>query len=1479
MIGTQLGPYILVEEIAKGGMATIFRAYHPNVDRFVALKVLHRSIVGDPRSVERFQREARLVTRLEHPHLLPIYDYSASHDPPYIVMRYLEGCTLSLVFTKDRLPVSEVIFMMRQVASAMDYAHRQGVVHRDIKPSNILIDQDGNAFVTDFGIARMMGMADGLTITHPGFTIGTPGYMAPEQSTEHINVDHRADLYSLGVLLFRLLTGRLPYQGDTLAELVSQHASAPIPKVTDVDPAIPKELDAIVARAMAKDPEKRYQSASDLSDDLSTVPTPETVVTPRVLRSIARTEIQRIRREREKRHKEIDAILKKYARSDGQAAQPGDNGEPSITSVIDLATLEKVLDAERTRPMRRRRAAIAIGVVALVITLLFSLQNSALFNPGGFAGTQSSGLSVVDMPALDAQMTATARQSRPTPAVQVLRDVTIRSGPGSQYAEVAVLEASEQVDILGISSDGAWFLVVLDDNQRGWVTSSSALITTYGALTLVPVVAAPTDTPTKTLTPTPTATRTPTATHTATSTPATPVVQALRDMSVRGGPGSQYSEVATLSAGMEIDIVGVSEDGAWFIVILENGQQGWITTSSSLVSAAGALTVVPVAAAPSETPTRTPSPTPSATPTLTPSLTPTPTASDTPTITLTATVTEPPTATLTATPATPVVILVRDIVVRAGPGSQYAQVALLQTDDQADIVGISSDGAWFLILLEDGQQGWVTSSTSLVQAYGALTVVPVATIPTEPPTSTPSPVPSETSTPSLTPSDTLTPTPVTPVVELLRDLAVRGGPGSQYFEVATLTAGSMIDIIGVSEDGAWFQVVLADGQQGWVTSSSSLVSAYGALAMVPVAAAPTNTPTKTPTLTPTASPTLTPTGTIPPSPTPTATFIPSPTPIPPGRLPYAADFEELNVLSSWDFDTAAWQVVNEGRSNVLLGTGDLQFPVRIAGLAQPEWAESNATNLVINFSINLDENGDAGRIVFRYSEDGYNVLEVLPGLLLLKRNAPDPNVFNRATERVIGSANVPIARGEWNDISIWLEGDRIFVYLNKRLTMIYADEIEPDLSAGEILLQALSPVRYDNIFVQRAEPASTHFSAEEIPVAWKRTTSMTATSLEMEPGGNRYFSVDNNVLVQPLMQPIRDITMSCRLWVEEGGFTIRLRDNPGGTFVFEGVAGHLNVRQLGGLGQQIRSFQVPNFYNRQRWDEINLTFIGDQLQIYRDGRLFFEDTLENSPAAGVIEFETGPNDRLRIDDCLIAETSTSPNTGARFAYAVIREVNERPFLLLSSDLDENFADPFRTDDWWQDGQDAPGQFINDPDADEHQNFLRITHRGRPTWRLIRNVVGLGIFGAGQNQLNYADSTDVYVTVDVRFPSNNTGSAWLGIRTTPTITGAELTGYRLELRRNLDGTTDAIVRLRNTTEDVIYYENRLLENDVNGPVGAWTTLTALSQNDKVAFFVNDQFLVALDNVAVLGGTVALGVDGGTTADFDDLIIRDTTPSGR
>jgi len=184
MIAPKLGPYELIEEIGRGGMAAVYRAHQPSMERMVAIKVILTNIARDESAVQRFQREARLIARLEHAHILPVYDFDGGHEPPYIVMRYLAGGTLKEVLEQGSLPPAEAGYLLRQVGSALDYAHRQGIIHRDIKPSNIMIDREGNTFVTDFGIARIAAGAEGeRQITATGAIVGTPDYMSPEQAS------------------------------------------------------------------------------------------------------------------------------------------------------------------------------------------------------------------------------------------------------------------------------------------------------------------------------------------------------------------------------------------------------------------------------------------------------------------------------------------------------------------------------------------------------------------------------------------------------------------------------------------------------------------------------------------------------------------------------------------------------------------------------------------------------------------------------------------------------------------------------------------------------------------------------------------------------------------------------------------------------------------------------------------------------------------------------------------------------------------------------------------------------------------------------------------------------------------------------------------------------------------------------------------------------------------------------------------------
>jgi len=262
IIGTKLGPYEIIELVGEGGMAAVYRAYQPNMDRFVAVKVIESSKKLSDEMVARFQREARLIARLEHPYILPVHDFDGTHEPPYIVMRYLEGGTLQDVIRRRQLPLNEIAYFFQQVGGALDYAHRQGVVHRDLKPPNILIDTDGNALVSDFGFARAIEEDDNgkMGITKEGILVGTPGYMSPEQINGCKDIDKCSDIYALGVMLYEMVTGVPPYKDENLLRMLMKHVDAPIPDPLKKRPEMPPDLANVINTAMAKKSEDRYQN-------------------------------------------------------------------------------------------------------------------------------------------------------------------------------------------------------------------------------------------------------------------------------------------------------------------------------------------------------------------------------------------------------------------------------------------------------------------------------------------------------------------------------------------------------------------------------------------------------------------------------------------------------------------------------------------------------------------------------------------------------------------------------------------------------------------------------------------------------------------------------------------------------------------------------------------------------------------------------------------------------------------------------------------------------------------------------------------------------------------------------------------------------------------------------------------------------------------------------------------------------------------
>ncbi len=263
MIGEQIGQYKIVELIAQGGMATVYKAYQESFGRYVAVKVLPRQLSEDPTFLKRFQNEARVIARLEHRSILPVYDYGEHDGMPYIVMRLVETGTLRKKLFYEQIDLQTAARIIEQVAEALDYAHAHGVIHRDLKPSNILLDERNNAYLTDFGIAKMLGSTS--QVTGSG-VVGTPSYMSPEQC-QGKTVTPASDIYALGAILYEVVTGKAPFEADTPLGVMYMHVRTPVPSVQQIKPSLPAAIDRVIARAMAKRPFERYSSASELAAD------------------------------------------------------------------------------------------------------------------------------------------------------------------------------------------------------------------------------------------------------------------------------------------------------------------------------------------------------------------------------------------------------------------------------------------------------------------------------------------------------------------------------------------------------------------------------------------------------------------------------------------------------------------------------------------------------------------------------------------------------------------------------------------------------------------------------------------------------------------------------------------------------------------------------------------------------------------------------------------------------------------------------------------------------------------------------------------------------------------------------------------------------------------------------------------------------------------------------------------------------------
>jgi serine/threonine-protein kinase len=262
VIGKTLGNYRIVEQVGMGGMATVYKAFDPLTDRYVAIKILPEYYAKDSEFYERFRREAKAIAGLEHLHILPMFGYGEEDGIAYMVMRYLDTGTLADRIKQGPLPLPDASRILNQLASALDYAHQQGVIHRDVKPSNALLDKAGNAYLTDFGIAKIVGSA--VDLTGSGM-VGTPQYMSPEQCRGEKDLAPASDIYSLGVVLYEMVTGRVPFAAETPLAVVQMHLFNPLPLPRQLNPALPEAAEGIILRALAKAPDARYASCGDLA--------------------------------------------------------------------------------------------------------------------------------------------------------------------------------------------------------------------------------------------------------------------------------------------------------------------------------------------------------------------------------------------------------------------------------------------------------------------------------------------------------------------------------------------------------------------------------------------------------------------------------------------------------------------------------------------------------------------------------------------------------------------------------------------------------------------------------------------------------------------------------------------------------------------------------------------------------------------------------------------------------------------------------------------------------------------------------------------------------------------------------------------------------------------------------------------------------------------------------------------------------------
>jgi len=374
LTGKQFGNYQIISQCGQGGMATIYKAYQPSMDRFVALKVLPKFHSLDPEFLGRFEQEAKALAQLQHPHILPIYDYGESEGYTYFVMPLMQGGNLAELLVKEKLSIYRIHQIISQIGSALEVAHSLGFIHRDVKPSNILLDQSGNCMLMDFGIAKIIEGSKEFTRT--GGILGTPVYMSPEQGCGE-KIDHRSDIYSLGIILYEMITGRPPFNAETPVAIIFKHVHDPLPAPSLLIPDLSEDVEKVILKSLAKNPDERYQTVREMVNAfskavLTTVHQEPTIIelTPTLQESMPAA--QRVRPE----------SLEEECPAEEAATEIQPESEPKVETPIQAPGKFQI-----SKPLLILSGAIVIVIIGVLLTKF------SILSPGEKIETNKTGTS------------------------------------------------------------------------------------------------------------------------------------------------------------------------------------------------------------------------------------------------------------------------------------------------------------------------------------------------------------------------------------------------------------------------------------------------------------------------------------------------------------------------------------------------------------------------------------------------------------------------------------------------------------------------------------------------------------------------------------------------------------------------------------------------------------------------------------------------------------------------------------------------------------------------------------------------------------------------------------------------------------------------------------------------------------------------------------------------------------------------------